>query len=148
MKVILLKDVAGIGQKDSIQSVSDGHALNYLIPNKLAVMATAEVITASEKRKQEQAEARAHEEKEWEVLRSQLRDISIAVQANAGEQGNLYEKVSEKDISRILRDEKKIFVPISAIHPKMPIKHIGEWPVEIRLGNHTTTIIVTVTSTK
>ena len=44
MKIVLLKDVAGVGQKNDVQSVSDGYALNFLIPKKLAVAGTPKAI--------------------------------------------------------------------------------------------------------
>ena len=44
MKVVLLKDVVNIGRKHDVKSVSDGYALNFLIPKTLAEIGTAQAI--------------------------------------------------------------------------------------------------------
>ena len=48
MKVMLLKDVPGVGHKNEIKCVSDGHAFNMLIPRKLAVASTTSTIANAE----------------------------------------------------------------------------------------------------
>ena len=52
MKIIFLKDVKGVGQRDALKDVSDGYALNFLIPQGLAVQATPDKIAAHEVQKQ------------------------------------------------------------------------------------------------
>ena len=144
MKVILLRDVSGIGQKGALKSVSDGHALNYLIPNKLAIMATAEAQKEIEKQRADDAQARAAREKEWIALSKQLSGARVSIQANASPQGHLYEKISAIQVSAAIQKELKLAIPPSAISPKMSIKQTGEWPVEVKLGSHSANMIVLV----
>ncbi|OGG57786.1 50S ribosomal protein L9 [Candidatus Kaiserbacteria bacterium RIFCSPHIGHO2_01_FULL_56_24] len=146
MQVILLRDVTGIGQKGSVKNVSDGHALNYLIPNRLVEMATPEKIKEYEKQKADDAAAAAQKEKEWTELAKHIDGKKIEMKANAGKQGHLYEKISGGHIATAIREQLKITIPPDAVAPKMSIKEIGEWPVEIKLGIHKATIIVTVKS--
>lgn len=148
MKVILLRDVSGIGQKGALKSVSDGHALNYLIPNKLAIMATPEAMRAIETQKAEEQKASAEREKEWIAITKQIDGKTISLHANASPQGHLYEKISALQVSAMIQKELKLAVPPSAISPKMSIKQTGEWPVEIKLGIHTVNIIVVVEGQK
>ncbi|MBL8158622.1 50S ribosomal protein L9 [bacterium] len=144
MKVILLRDVSGIGQKGTVQNVSDGHALNFLIPNRLAEMATADKVKALEKQKATDAEAAAARDTEWRNLAKQLKDARVEIKANASEQGHLYEKISNIQVSKAIIDQLKFAVPPASIEPKMAIKEVGEWPVAITLGNHQATLIVVV----
>lgn len=144
MQVILLRDVSGIGQKGSVKSVSDGHALNYLIPNKLAVMATPEQIKAIETQKIHDAQAAKAQDAEWRVLAKKLEGAKVTLKANASEQGHLYEKISAIEISRAINQQLKATVPPNALEPKMAIKEVGEWPVTLKLGAYTTTMIVVV----
>jgi large subunit ribosomal protein L9 len=144
MKVILLRDVSGIGQKGSVQNVSDGHALNFLIPNRLAEMATADKVKALEKQKASDAAAAAARDKGWRSLAKQLDGARVAIKANASEQGHLYEKLTNVQISKAINDQLKHAVPPASIEPKMPLKEVGEWPVDIKLGNHEATLVVVV----
>jgi large subunit ribosomal protein L9 len=144
MKVILLRDVSGIGQKGSVQNVSDGHALNFLIPNRLAEMATADKLKALEKQKATDAEASAARDKEWRSLTKQLDEARVEIRANASEQGHLYEKLTNIQVSKAINEQLKFAVPPASIEPKMTIKEIGEWPVVIKLGTHSATLIVVV----
>ena len=145
MQVILLRDVPGIGQKGSVKSVSDGHALNYLIPNRLVEMATSDKLKVLEKQKEEDSRAAKARDTEWRELVKKLNETKIAIKANASEQGHLYEKISSAHVASAIRDQLKASVPSEAIEPKMAIKEIGEWPAKITLGNHTATLIVVVT---
>ena len=51
MKVILLKDVVGLGKKGEIKNATDGHARNFLIPQKLVIVATDKAIKKLEQEK-------------------------------------------------------------------------------------------------
>ena len=143
MQVILLRDVSGVGQKGSVKNVSDGYALNHLIPNKMAQMATPDALKNLEKKNAEDKARRAEQEKEWAAIAGRMKSFTLMVRANGDAKGHLYKKISAEDIAKVLR-EQGIDVPEESIHPKMPIKQTGAWPVEIRLGETVATITVEV----
>ncbi len=143
MKVILLKDIGGVGQKGTVQNVADGYALNNLIPRKMAQLATPEVLRNHDRQAAEDKAERAAQEKEWAAIVARMKNFTLMVRANADQKGHLYKKVSAEDVARILK-EQGIDVPADAITPKMPIKQSGAWPVEIELGSHKATITVDV----
>lgn len=143
MKVILLKDVSGVGQRGTVQNVADGYALNNLIPRKVAALATDEVLRNHARQVAEDKAERAAQEKEWAAIVARMQNFTLMVRANADQKGHLYKKVAAEDIARILK-EQAIDVPADAITPKMPIKQTGAWPVEIELGSQKATITVDV----
>ena len=143
MQVILLRDISGVGQKGSVKNVSDGYALNHLIPNKMAQMATPDALKNLEKKNMEDKARRAQQEKEWTAIAERMKSFTLMVRANGDAKGHLYKKISAEEIAKVLR-EQGIDVPDESIHPKMPIKQTGAWPVEIRLGNMMATITVEV----
>ena len=51
MKILLLKDIPGVGQKNDIKEVAEGFARNFLFPKKLAIRATDMSVHAVERRK-------------------------------------------------------------------------------------------------
>ena len=143
MQVILLRDISGVGQKGSVKNVSDGYALNHLIPNKMAQMATPEALKSLEKKNAVDMARRAEQEKEWSAIAEKMKSFTLMVRANGDAKGHLYKKISAEDIAKVLR-EQGIDVPEESIHPKMTIKQTGAWPVEIRLGETVATITVEV----
>ncbi len=143
MQIIMLRDVSGVGQKGSVKNVSDGYALNHLIPNKMAQMATPDALKNLEKKNADDKARRAEQEKEWAAIAQRMQSFTLMVRANGDAKGHLYKKISAEDIAKVLR-EQGIDVPEESIHPKMPIKQTGTWPVEIRLGSIVATITVEV----
>ncbi len=143
MKVIFLRDVGGVGQRGSVKEVSDGYALNHLIPNKMAILASKEALVSLEKKNAEDTAKRAAQEKEWEAIAEKMQKFTLLLRATADKKGHLYKKITAGDIGALLR-EQGIDVPEESITPKMPIKQTGSWPVEIKLGKHLATISVEV----
>lgn len=135
MKVILLKDVRGIGHHGEIKNVADGYAANFLFPHKLAEPAT------DEKVRQMEAARKAHEEavrKEETVLDSKisaLKGKSISVTARATEKGGLFKSVGPKDIALAIRGQYSLEIPESAIHSAEHIKTVGEHQVTVSSKN-------------
>lgn len=144
MKVILLRDVPGVGQKGSVKDVADGYALNMLFPKRLAEAATQEKLAAHEKARVSAKAAHDAEESAGKVLTKKLAGMTVTLNAPGNEQGHLYQKVSTEEISAMLALQTGITVEAKNLHPKMPIKQAGEWPVEVRMGGSTATFVVAV----
>lgn len=146
MKVILLRDVPGVGQKGIIKEVSDGYALNLLFPKKFAEPATPEKLAAHTKAQAAAQAEREAEDSAGRALTKKIEGIMITLNAPGSPQGHLYQKVSPEEIAAMLALQAGITVGAKHIHPKMPIKQTGEWPVEVRAGDHRATFIVSVTA--
>ena len=146
MKIILLRDVGGLGLRGAVKEVSDGYALNHLIPNKMAQLASKEALASLEKKNAADKALRAEQEKEWAAIAERMKSFTLMVRANADAKGHLYKKITAAEIAKVL-GEQGIHVPEESITPKMPIKQTGTWPVEIKLGNLEATITVEVIST-
>lgn len=143
MQVILLRDVSGVGQRGAVKTVADGYALNSLIPRKLAQLATPDALKNLEKKNAEDKAHRAEQEREWAAIAERMKNFTLMVRANADAKGHLYKKISPEEIAKVLR-EQGVDVPEESIHPKMPIKQTGTWPVEVKLGERSATFTVEV----
>lgn len=133
MKVILLKDVGGVGQRGEVKDVSDGYALNFLIPQTLAEQATAERIKAHEKHATELAAQREKEGLELNEAVLGLRGARIEMTVRATEKGGLFKTIGPKEIADALKAQKNVAVPLEAVKPLEPVKTIGDHIVKISL---------------
>lgn len=134
MKVIMTKDVKGVGQRDTMKEVSDGYALNFLIAQGLAVQATPEKIAALNAKIQKESASQAEREKEWQAHAKRLEQVTLSVHAKANDNGQLYEQLSPGLIVESVRKELGIDIPPDAIVLNAPIKAVGETTVGVRLG--------------
>ncbi len=125
MKLILLENIKKIGKKDEIKEVPDGYAQNFLIPRKLAVLATPERIKKLElSKKQIEDEKGMH----LEIMRSNLEKIDnteIVITRKVNSSGSLFAQIAEKDIQEEIKNASKILVPIEYIQLSEHIKHTG-----------------------
>jgi len=144
MKIILLRDVAGVGQRGTVRSVSDGYAVNFLIPRKLAEMATPLKVTALEKAQKEIVTRLEKQEELWKEYAERLTHATVTMRVDANKQGQLYQQVPGNMISDRLKVELGISIPKETIHIDPPIRHIGTFPVVIRLGTNQVKINVIV----
>ncbi|MEX0931359.1 MAG: 50S ribosomal protein L9 [Candidatus Paceibacterota bacterium] len=130
MKVILLKDVAKTGKKFEVKDVSDGFALNHLIPRGLARMATPDVLKNVEHMK------KAHGEQvkiQNDLLKKNLESLSekkITISAKANEKGHLFKGIHTDEIVKALEKEH---ISIASEHIKLehPIKEVGEHEITV-----------------
>ena len=144
MKVLFKKDVGGVGQRGTIKDVSDGYALNFLIPQGLAEQATDDKIAAY-RNGQKAAEAEsAALDKENAEMAARLNGAKFPITARTNEKGHLYKQL---DTQTIITEIKKVFgadIPPSAILINGSIKSAGEHPVSIKLGAHTAIVLVLI----
>lgn len=144
MKVIMLKDVGGVGRHGTIQDVADGYASNYLIPRGLAVEATKQKTAEFEKRQQvDAATAEENQRKAGELIKK-LKDANVIVAARANDQGHLYNQLQTHLIVEAIRHEKGFAIPESAIEIEHPIRELGDFPVHVKLNGMQATMTLTV----
>ncbi len=135
MKVIFLKDVKGKGRKFEEKEVSDGYALNFLLPKKLAVSSEGSGAGAVKMVKQQEEQARAKRGEALNMKLSQLAGEKIQVKMKANEKGHLFEKVTRSKLAELLAIEESIIVL------ENPIRELGTY--EVRIGKTQITLEVT-----
>jgi len=133
MRVILLQDVNNIGKQGDIKDVSDGYARNFLLPKKLAEIATAEAIKKAEIMKAKQAEVQQADLQKTQALAESLQGREIVIQAKEKD-GKLFGSINAKAISKEMKKENLDINDKSIVLPE-PIKEIGEYEVKISLDH-------------
>ena len=134
MKVILQEDVKGKGKKGQLIDVSDGYARNFLLPKKLAVIATADNINTQKLMDKARREREAAEKEAAMELSKKLKDCPVIVTAKAGAGEKLFGSVTTKEISDGLRQQFGIDIPKQKLVLDEPIKAFGSYQVKAKLG--------------
>jgi len=140
----MLKDVGGVGQRDTIKDVSDGYALNYLIPNGLAVQATPDRIKQHEAKVRDTQTSAVEREKAAAAQAAQLEGKRVEILVKANEAGHLYQHLSADTIVDTIKKSLGITIPPEAVMINAPIKSIGESAIKVKLGTKTATVNVNV----
>lgn len=133
MKVILTEDVLKLGDAGTIQSVKDGYARNYLIPQGLAVMATPGMVKQVEERQRAIAKRVAKLEDELRGLADRIDGLRIEIEARVGEQGRLYGSVTAADVATRLQELLGEEIDRRKVDLEQPIREVGEYKVPVRL---------------
>lgn len=135
MKVILLASVPKVGSVNEIVEVSDGYAMNSLIPQGLARAANEKNIAALEKQiKENKARDDARKKEASEAIQS-LNGETITLTTSANEQGTLFSAISSTDLSEIITKEKGIEVDPSFIELDQAIKETGPHKINVVLDD-------------
>ncbi len=133
MEIILLKDVDKVGDKFQTITVKNGFGLNYLIPQKLAVVANS----SNKKRLAEMVRREeAHAEKmldEYQVLADKLQHIVLKIGAKAGTSGKIFGSVTNVQIAQALKDQEGIEVERRKISLDEEVKQLGTYAADLNL---------------
>ena len=133
MKVLLIKDVKGLGKAGEIKEAKDGYARNYLIPKGFAKLATPDVIREWEKEQaRKEAELKAELEK-INSIKEKLESEKIVIRHKLGANGQLIGSVTNKEIAEVLK-EKGFDIDKKQIEHKT-IKAPGLYNIDIKLGH-------------
>ena len=144
MKIILLHDVAKIGKKYEVKSVSDGYALNALIPKGMAEVATAQALARLEsKQKRELGEKKVHEALLIKSLGS-LSSAKIEIVEKANDKGHLFAQVHTAEIAKALKEQFNFNAHPEHIMLEKPIKEVGESQVTVQINDKKATVAVVV----
>lgn len=144
MKVILLKYVKGIGRENEVVEVADGFALNSLIPQKLAVVATPGAIRSASGRK---VSDESRKEIGAQLIKQNfetLAEARIIIRTKVNEKGHLYDAVAAPEIVEAAKRDAGVELPEDAIKLEKPIKEVGIHEVPIAFGEHFGKFSITV----
>lgn len=133
MKVILIIDVHKLGKRGDVVNVADGYARNYLIPRRLAKIATPKTMKAFEK---EAHLEEKREEKRIEKAREIVDGLSKVIlnfKMKAGDDGRLFGSITTKDLSEEL-EKQGYKIDKRTIHLLEPIKNLGSYSIEVELA--------------
>ena len=130
MKIILVKDIERVGKAGDILTVKDGYARNYLLPQKLAIVANKFNTTKIENIKKESEADKLAMESAYNALASKINGIELAFVRKADENDHLFGSVSENHIVQALAEQD---IEINKANVKMEkhLKEVGEFEVKI-----------------
>ena len=138
MKVILLQDVKGKGKKGQMLEVSDGYARNFMLPRKLAIEATTDAVNTMRMNDKAAAEKAAKERAEALEISKKLKAMTLVVKAKGGGAGRLFGSVTNQEIADALKAQSGIVLDKRKIVIADPIKSIGTYTVQCKLGSEIT----------
>ena len=146
MKIILLKDTAKIGRKYDIKDVAEGYALNLLIPNKLAIVATKEAVKRIEIEKaREEGEKKIHQDLILKNIDG-LKNTPLIIFAKTNDKGHLFAGFHREDLAKEIEKQTKLSIDSTFIKLDNPIKEIGDYNIEINAIGKTVNLKLSVQS--
>ena len=132
MKVLLLKDVYKLGRAGEIKKVADGYGRNFLLPQKMAVLATPGALKQIEKIRSQAEIRRTEQNSELKDLSNQIKGLILVFAAKAGETGKLYGSITTQDIATAIQEKTRFEVKKQQVDMQ-PIRNLGEFTVHVRL---------------
>ena len=131
MKIILIEDVQNLGYKDDVVEVKNGYGLNYLIPQKKAIIATESNLKQLNEKLKQQAQKRAKIKADAEAVAEKIKGLVLEVAVKASEEGKVYGSVTNIQLAEAFAaagaeiDRKLIVVE--------PAKTLGEHTCTVKL---------------
>jgi len=133
MEVILREHVDNLGKRGEIVKVADGYARNYLLPRKLALLATDGNRKQIEREREKFDAREAEEKKAAEALAARVANLEIEIARRVGESDVLFGSVTTADIAEALA-AKGFEADRRKLQLAEPIKKLGEYDIPLRLS--------------
>jgi large subunit ribosomal protein L9 len=137
MEVILREHVDNLGRRGELVKVADGYARNYLLPRKLALLATAGNKKVIEREKGKFDAKEAEEQGVAQAIGDRLANVEINIARKTGETDALFGSVTNADIAEAL-SVKGFDVDRRKIQLHEPIKKLGDYKVPVKLHRDVT----------
>jgi large subunit ribosomal protein L9 len=132
MKVILKRDVKGLGREGDLKEVKDGYARNFLLPTGAVVVADRGAIANWERHREQRDERDRSTRSQAEATAEKLRDLRLKIPVKAGERGRLFGAVTSHHIGEYISREG-IELDRHALHLREPIKALGDYKIDVRV---------------
>lgn len=132
MKILFIEDVPGTAYAGDIKDVKSGFARNYLLPRKLAVLATADQMNRVNRLRSAASKRRDATEAEMKTISDSLEGVVITIEARSGRNNRLYGSITNAAVAEELGkltgreiDRRKIIMD--------PIRQLGTYQIPIKL---------------
>ena len=133
MKVVLLKDVPNTGRKGEVKEVSQGHAINFLIPRKLAkAVSDSQISQISLTKKKIEEENNVKKDLLIKNMKS-LYGKEVVLKAKANEKGHLFSQIHVDQVIDAIKEQYRLDVPKDSVSLDHNIKEVGESEIKIAL---------------
>jgi large subunit ribosomal protein L9 len=133
MNVVFLQNVPNVAKAGDVKNVPDGYARNYLIPNKLATPATANVKSQMEAQARAQEKKQANMEAEHRETAEKIEKMNLVIKAKTGAKNRLFGSITSADIAKELEATSGLIVDKRKIELSEPIRELGAVEVTVKL---------------
>ena len=137
MEVILREHVDNLGRRGEIVKVADGYARNYLLPRKLALVATDGNKKQIERERVKFDVKEADEQNAAQAIADRMANVEVVVARKVGETEALYGSVTTADITEVLA-AKGFEIDRRKLQLVDPIKKLGDYDVVLKLHRDVT----------
>lgn len=133
MQAILLQEVQGLGKQGAVVNVTRGYLRNYLLPRKLAELATPSRIAEAERRMAAEKAAAAKRAAQATEIAEVLNRTILTLKAKAGGDGRLFGSITPQDVADAIRDARQIDIDRHDITIDPPIRQTGTYTVPVQV---------------
>jgi large subunit ribosomal protein L9 len=133
MKVILKRDVKGLGREGDLKEVKDGYARNFLLPSGAAMLADKGAVANWERHREQREERDRAARAAAEETAAKLREMKLVITVKAGEKGRLFGAVTNREVADAIAREG-VEIDRHDVHLREPIKTLGDYRVDVRVG--------------
>lgn len=134
MRIVLLKDVRGVGKKLEIKTVTDGYAKNFLFARGLAKLATNEALQEAEQFSASKEKERVARDVRLSALQDIVKHQCLEFALKSDETGTTFGSVTKEMILAAMRDHRWLDKERIDLHLPHPLKEIGDHLIPITLG--------------
>ncbi|MDY6836228.1 MAG: 50S ribosomal protein L9 [Chloroflexota bacterium] len=134
MKVVFLQDVPNVAKAGQVKQVSDGYGRNYLLPQKLAQLATKASLKEAEIRVRQEEQKREVQIAEMKKVAEELDGITVSFTKKVSTGNKLYGSIRDVHIAQAIHSQTGYDIDKGSIHLEHPIDSIGSHELTIKLG--------------
>ncbi|WDT93649.1 50S ribosomal protein L9 [Thermoleophilum album] len=143
-KAILTQDVEGLGGRGEVVDVAPGYLRNYLVPRRLAQVATPALIAEAERRREAAERARREAQQRAEETAALLRRTVLTIPHAAGDDGRLFGSVTAKEIVDAIREARGVKIDRRKVRLEEPIRTTGTHMVTVEVAEGVTAQVKTI----
>jgi len=146
VQAILAQDVDGLGKAGNVVNVSRGYLRNYLMPRKLAELATAAKIEEATRRMEAEAAAKAKRVAEANNIAELLNRTILTLKAKAGGDGRLFGSITPQDIADAIKEARQVEIDRHDITIDPPIRQTGTYTIPVQVVSGVMAEVKTIVS--
>jgi large subunit ribosomal protein L9 len=133
MRIVLRSDLPNLGKRGDICDVADGYGRNYLLPKKLAILASSGVTSQATAMRRSRDLRDAKDREAAELVARTLVPVVIKIPVRASGDNRLFGSVTSSDVAAAVAEQTGVELDRRRLHLEEPIKALGTHEVPVKL---------------